>query len=251
VLQVSTKTPISPTKKIPYLITGVIFIKENDSLNSDVRFLSLFSLVPYLGSLINRRETITGAKLKAFRPKHTSFPKRSKTKPARAGPKSLDKLTMEEFRARAFGRSPISFTMSLTRDCLAGTSNPLMIPNTALKAIMIQTAYSLKKIMDRVRSTACTRETTWVINKTLCRLYLSATIPPNKENNAVGKSVAKTETPNINLDPVREYITQLTAVFCIQVPIREMDCPVKNKRKFRLLKELKVVMFIKTCVRHS
>ena len=39
--------------------------------------------------------------------------------------------------------------------------------------------------------------------------------------------VANNVTPSMNLECVSEYTTQLTAVFCIQVPIREMDCPVK------------------------
>jgi len=66
-----------------------------------------------------------------------------------------------------------------------------------------------------------------VINKRRYRLYRSDTTPPIEENKKEGNKLAKRVAPNINFECVSEYTTQLTAVFCIQVPIREMDCPVK------------------------
>ena len=78
-----------------------------------------------------------------------------------------------------------------------------------------------------VNNTAWTIEIIWVSNNTLYLLYLSATTPPINENRKEGNIVANSVNPNITLECVSEYITQLTAVFCIHVPINENDCPAK------------------------
>jgi hypothetical protein len=78
--------------------------------------------------------------------------------------------------------------------------------------------------------TAWISEATWVVSKTLYLLYLSDTTPPISENKNAGKRLAKSVSPSIKVEWVKVYITQLTAVFCIQVPISETDWPVKNKR---------------------
>jgi hypothetical protein len=45
-----------------------------------------------------------------------------------------------------------------------------------------------------------------------------------------GNMVANNESPSINLECVSEYTTQLTAVFCIHVPMSDMDWPKKYNR---------------------
>ena len=77
--------------------------------------LNTFSLVVFFinaGSFINSSDKITARKLKAFNPKQTPSPNFSITRPAIAGPSSLDRLTIEEFKARALGKSFLSSTIS-------------------------------------------------------------------------------------------------------------------------------------------
>ena len=66
-------------------------------------------------------------------------------------------------------------------------------------------------------------ETTCVSNNSLNLLYLSATTPPINENKKDGNIDANNVTPSKTFECVRLYTIQLTAVFCIHVPIKEID----------------------------
>jgi hypothetical protein len=57
---------------------------------------------------------------------------------------------------------------------------------------------------------------------------MSETTPPKIENRKLGNLVANTVSPSIKRESVFTYITHGIAVFCIHVPIKDMDCPVKN-----------------------
>ena len=90
---------------------------------------------------MNNKEVMTARKLNALIRKQIPAPSFSSTIPEMAGPISRAKFTIDELRAIAFGKSFLSSTISVTIDCLAGTSNALMVPSTTLHASISQTAY--------------------------------------------------------------------------------------------------------------
>ena len=61
----------------------------------------------------------------------------------------------------------------------------------------------------------------------------STSTPAGKARSKVGKVLAKPITPRSNGRPEMRYARYGWAVFCIQVPITDMNCPTKNKTKSR------------------
>ena len=102
------------------------------------------------------------------------------------------------------------------------------------KSITSEAGASPPNLKDRYKKGECDKLTK--TNQTHLGVGTARSTAPNKikrkneispKNKKEGNKLAKRVTPNINFECVSEYTTQLTAVFCIQVPIREMDCPVK------------------------
>src|SRR5450631_487850 len=58
-------------------------------------------------------------------------------------------------------------------------------------------------------------------------------MPPNGDAKKTGNWLAKPTEPSKSDDPVILYTSQDCATVCIQVPIREMSCPLKNSWKLR------------------
>ncbi|AGY54487.1 hypothetical protein BRDCF_p1860 [Bacteroidales bacterium CF] len=57
------------------------------------------------------------------------------------------------------------------------------------------------------------------------RSYLSVITPVNGVSMNVGICVVKPTSPSRKTDPVSLYISQLSAMFCIHVPMRDIPCP--------------------------
>src|SRR5713226_1133722 len=58
-------------------------------------------------------------------------------------------------------------------------------------------------------------------------------MPPSGDARNTGNWLAKPTVPSSSDDPVIRYTSQDWATLCIQVPIKEMSCPLKNSWKFR------------------
>jgi hypothetical protein len=69
---------------------------------------------------------------------------------------------------------------------------------------------------------------TWVTRKMVFLFHLSAATPPTGDRMKVGIWLANPTTPSRTGDPVRRYTSQLVAMRCIQVPIKDVPCPRKN-----------------------
>src|SRR6202041_3629768 len=78
----------------------------------------------------------------------------------------------------------------------------------------------------------CSMARACVTSKTLRRLRRSTQTPAKGANRNVGICPAKPTTPSRKAEPVRRYTSQLVARRVIQVPIKEMPCPPKYRRKF-------------------
>src|SRR5689334_10700857 len=76
--------------------------------------------------------------------------------------------------------------------------------------------------------------------KTLRRSSRSTHTPAMGHKKKVGICPAKPTSPSKNAEPVKRYTSQLVARRLIQVPINEMLCPMKNKRKLRIPRILKL-----------
>jgi hypothetical protein len=55
-----------------------------------------------------------------------------------------------------------------------------------------------------------------------CRLNRSVSTPVKGARMKLGISVEKAMNPNRNTEPDNRYTSQLSAIFCIQDPVREM-----------------------------
>src|SRR5580704_728928 len=69
------------------------------------------------------------------------------------------------------------------------------------------------------------------------RFQRSATMPPIGASRNTGICPAKPTTPSRSDEPVKRYTSQDCATFCIQVPISEINCPLKKSWKLRCRSE--------------
>src|SRR5713226_5371824 len=65
-------------------------------------------------------------------------------------------------------------------------------------------------------------------------------MPPSGDARNTGNWLAKPTDPSSSEDPVSRYTSQDWATLCIQVPIREMSCPLKKSWKLRWRKARRV-----------
>jgi len=77
---------------------------------------------------------------------------------------------------------------------------------------------------------------------TRCRLYRSATMPPNGAVRKTGIWLANPTEPSNSEDPVSRYTSQASAMLCIHVPMSEMSCPLKKSWKLRWRRARNVVV---------
>ncbi len=91
--------------------------------------------------------------------------------------------------------------------------------------------------------------TVWVVISIFLRLNLSAIKPPIRPNNKVGRRLANSTRPSIKLELLNLNTSQLNATFWIQVPISEINQPIKYILKLGYFKDLKVLVNVsdKTC----
>src|SRR5690606_20206128 len=108
------------------------------SATSLLNFLCPVSGFTKGGNLMSIKLIMTGIKLSALIKKQVESPNSSMIKPAKVGPMSFERLTIDELRASALGRSDGLLISSLTSDCRAGTSKLLMVPSTMLSKMMAQ-----------------------------------------------------------------------------------------------------------------
>jgi hypothetical protein len=94
-------------------------------------------------------------------------------------------LTIEEFRAMAFGRSRRSSTISLTNACRAGVSNELMIPCTTCSQMICLTVMMSVNV-NTASSADCTSDATWVHSRIRRRSWRSTSTPANGVMMSVG-----------------------------------------------------------------
>ena len=155
-----------------------------------------------------------------------------------AGPTMRAPLNIEEFSAMAFIRSSLP-TMSTRNACRAGMSNALTTPCRADKPKMCHTC-TLPVRVSAARTRASSMAAVWVAMTTRCRLCRSAIVPPKGAMRKTGIWPAKPTAPNKNDEPVRRYTSQAWAIFCIQVPIKEISWPLKKSWKLRCRNARKV-----------
>src|ERR1700733_11901341 len=79
----------------------------------------------------------------------------------------------------------------------------------------------------------CNMARTCVTTSTLRRFRRSTHTPAKGANRNVGICPANPTTPSRNAEPVSLYTSQLVARRVIHVPISEIVCPLKNRRKLR------------------
>src|ERR1039457_771773 len=154
----STNKLTQASIKITKPMEGVRFKYFNPSLNSLITFLVCGCGI-YFGNLINNKDTMTAIKLKALIRKQVPAPNFSNTMPEMAGPINRAKFTIDELSAMALGKSSLLSIISLTIDCLAGTSKALMVPSRTLNANISATVYRVN-ITNPVSSVAWISEAT-------------------------------------------------------------------------------------------
>ncbi len=110
-------------------------------------------------------------------------------------------LNIDEFRAMAFIRSSFP-TMSTINAWRVGMSNAFTIPRHEASTKTCQTC----TCPDRVRNDSASArsiDALWVAITTRCRLWRSATAPPNEASRNTGSWLQNPTVPSSNDEPVR------------------------------------------------
>ena len=154
------------------------------------------------------------------------------TSPASEGPISRAVLTIDELMAMALERSPRSSTIFTMNDCRPGISNALITPCIALSASTSAIVMRCESVSHASKSD-CTMASVWVHTNTLRRSMRSTMTPASGASRNVGICPAKPTVPSSSGDLVSRYTSQDVAMRVIQVPISEMLCPPKKRRKLR------------------
>ena len=157
--------------------------------------------------------------------------------PATAGPTIRAALKIAELRATALPMSSRP-TISMTKAWRVGMSIALVQPRMNAIRITCQTWISWVSVRT-ARTTASPIAIVWVAMRVRRLGRLSATMPPNRPKTSTGANCAAVTTPSQNGSPVNVRTSQSSAMFCIQVPTREMSWPDQKILKLRWRRALR------------
>jgi len=82
------------------------------------------------------------------------------------------------------------------------------------------------------RPSASTPNVTCVASRILRLSCRSASDPPSGPNNRIGPNASAVSIPRATPLPVSWSTSQAAATICIHVPVTEIACPMKKRRKF-------------------
>ena len=144
---------------------------------------------------------ITAMKDTPFIAKHQAGPIAAYVNPAIAGPATVPRLKIDEFSAIAFVICSL-LTNSRTKDCRAGASKAVAIPNKKARTKMCQGLTVLVNTRaDSIK--AKTIIAVWVITNKVLLEIRSAITPPYRVKNQVGIPEAMAIYPRYADDPVK------------------------------------------------
>ncbi len=154
------------------------------------------------------------------------------TSPASDGPTSRAMFTMDELMAMALLRSARSPTICTMKDWRPGMSKALMRPCMMLRA-RIQWIVIRPENVNAASASDCTMASVCVQISTCLRLSRSTQTPAKGARRNVGIWPAKLTVPSSSAECVSLYTSHAVAMRVIHVPMSEMVCPPKKRRKLR------------------